>query len=99
MNKKCTICEGVYDRQKIKTKNSSKPIRTIIKNTGITLRSENPDRCKTCLDFEKYIKNKCFLCGTRYKNNTRDFLEYGNCCYACVKKINDKFNKKCQLEN
>jgi hypothetical protein len=93
MNKKCTICEGVYDRQKIQTRNTSKPIRIIIKNSGITLRSENPDRCITCLDFEKYIKDECFLCKVEYKNNESDFIKYGNLCYGCRRKFNEEKTK------
>jgi hypothetical protein len=40
----------------------------------------------SCFD-EKWIKNRCFICGEKFINSEERYIEKGNCCSKCNIKI------------
>lgn len=45
-------------------------------------------------EFEKHVKDVCFLCGLKFKNNWGRYCSYGNACNACSGRISRAVMKK-----
>jgi hypothetical protein len=50
--------------------------------------SDNPKRCKNCEFTELNIKQECFLCLKRIKNDLKYYKINGNMCQECNNNIN-----------
>ena len=45
-------------------------------------------------DYEDDIKNKCFLCGIKFKNSWFHYERYGNICLECGARVSAVSAKK-----
>lgn len=46
-------------------------------------------------DYKHMIKNRCFLCETKFKNDWQNYLVRGNTCIPCNTRINNKLKHRC----
>lgn len=40
--------------------------------------------CSGCADWEKRMKNKCWVCGCDFENSKQNYKDNGNLCNGCV---------------
>ncbi len=46
-------------------------------------------------DYKHMIKNRCFLCEAKIKNDWQNYLVRGNTCIPCNTRINNKLKHRC----
>ncbi|NQS89144.1 hypothetical protein HQ584_05085 [Patescibacteria group bacterium] len=45
-------------------------------------------------DYEDDIKNRCFLCGIKFKNSWEHYERYGNICLKCSARVTAVFDRR-----
>ena len=78
---RCEVCTVIFSRLK---RNKREKDRTVYPSLG------NPKRCSGCLHFEKNIKHECVNRDSIIETQgSRYFMQHGNFCSRCIKRVND----------
>lgn len=79
-----------YDNRKIHRENPNgfKASRELIREfkyiEGPLYKKHDNETCEDCFNLESRIKNVCWFCDVKFKNNKKNYKINGNICPSCI---------------